>query len=238
MRANAHAIIDRLFAYGDNNPQRIPPLFENFMLRPGVNADRDAAAANTYATATAQLNIDKNPHFEVLGTNATSALVTHGADGGLLLTTAGASADQIIIAPHLNTGVSKWTGTQFNTDKEPAWRTIIKTGASIADVTLWAGLKLTNTGVVATDNDQVLFRYNAAVNEGRWQAIYSVGGTDYELDTGIEVEASIRYQMGVFVGPDRKPYFYIGVENEQPRVVQQGTEAVTASLTTLIRCRR
>lgn len=199
-------------------------LVEQFLTRPGINADKDAAGSDTYNSTDAQLFIDKNDSFEVLGTNATSALVTHSALGGVTLTTAGASGDQIILAPHLNSGFTLWTAATWGTGARPAYGTRVYAGSNIASATYWAGLKLTNTSVTATDNDQVFFRYQDSVNSGKWQAVYSVGGTDYELDTGVTVAASTAYKLEINVDADRIARFYI---NDQ--LVNTASVALTAS---------
>lgn len=62
----------------------------------------------------------------------------------------------------------------------------ISTGAATGSViannlklqTIWAGLKKTNTPVIATDDDQFYARYLPTENSGNWQIITSRGGTD------------------------------------------------------------
>ena len=86
-------------------------LEEWFKKRPGINANLDQAS-------TVEVQRTLNDHFEILGTNMTSALVTFGATtGGILATTAGADQDQAIIALHLDddgtadTGaITAWSG--------------------------------------------------------------------------------------------------------------------------------
>ena len=78
-------------------------LKEFFSQKPGINADMvidpnadDAAALAAYTIA--------NKHFEVLGTNGTSALTTFSAtEGGLTITTDTGDNDQMIILPQLDT---------------------------------------------------------------------------------------------------------------------------------------
>lgn len=203
-------------------------LRENFALRPGLNANRDVPAGDTYNTAQMQLGIDKNPNFEVLGTNATSALVTHSTSGGLTLTTAGASGDQIIILPHLNSAVSAWNVTQWSTDKSITFETVIVTGANITAATIWAGFKLTNTSVVATDDDQVFFRYQDTQNSGKWQIIHSRGGTDTTTNTSLTaVAVSTKYRLRLALNSARQPRFWI---NDQ-EVLYNGLGSVFPALT-------
>lgn len=79
----------------------------------------------------------------------------------------------------------------------------------IADMTIWAGLKLTNTSVTATDNDQAFFRYASATNSGKWQAINSIDGTDTATDSGVTVAATTFYRLRVNIDSSRIARFYI-----------------------------
>jgi hypothetical protein len=169
--------------------------------KPGINADIQNAAEATRMVA--------DPQFEVLGTNGTSALSTYYAEGGITFTTAGADNDQMILVPHLDTNQSAWEQVTWGTDQETVWECALRTTATITSMTIWAGLKLTNTSVTATDNDQAFFRYAAATNSGKWQAIHSIGGTDTATDTDITVAASTTYRLRVAIDSSRIARFYI-----------------------------
>lgn len=190
-------------------------LVENFERKPGINADIQNSSEATRMVA--------NANFEVLGTNASSDDVTLADGGGIKAETDGASADQVIILPHLDTNQTSWSTTKWNTNDEVGWACVTTTGSSVADTTIWAGLKLTNTSVVATDNDQAFFRYAAGTNSGAWQCIYSVGGTDYTLNTDVTVLASTTFKLEIRVDGDRKPHFYIDGDE-----VKIGANALTA----------
>jgi hypothetical protein len=166
--------------------------------KPSLNADIQNSAEATRMIA--------DPDFEVLGTNASSDDVTFNAEGGVTFTTDGADGDGVILLPHLDANQSAWTQVTWGSDKQVEWECFIKTGASVADVVIYAGLKLTNTNVVATDADQAFFRYE---DSGNWDAVYSVGGTDSEDDTGVAVAASTQYHLRIVIDSDRVPRFYI-----------------------------
>lgn len=186
-----------------------PPLFERPTLiwtaglhgKPSLNADIQNTAEATRMLA--------DPHFEVLGTNATSALTTYNAEGGITITTAGADSDFNVILPHLDANQSPWTKWTWGTDREVEWMCRIETGASIANAVIWAGLKLTNTSVTATDANQVFFRYEDDVNSGKWQAVYSVAGTDYAIDTGITAAVNTQMSCHIKIDADRVAYMTI-----------------------------
>jgi len=176
---------------------------------PQLNAVTDPPAGDTYNTAAMAALLNADREFEILGTNASSDDVTANPEGGIILETDGASGDQVILLPHLNTGQSAWTTYTWGTDQQTEWSCHIKTYSNIADIILWAGLKLTNTSTTATDNDQVFFRFAPATNSGKWQAIYSIGGTDTAGDSGVTVAASTEYHLKVTIDSSRIARFYI-----------------------------
>lgn len=181
-------------------------LVEHFRQCPGINAD---LASGTEATRE-----PVNNNFETLGGNATSALVTFADGGGITLTTAGGAnaTDSIIIAPHLDTKQTAWAAAKWNTLDRVIWETTIKTGASL-DCIIWAGLKLTNVNTVATDDNQVYFRYAAAVNSGTWGLVSSRAGTDTTTNSALTVAVSTKYHLMISIDGARVPHFFInGVE--------------------------
>lgn len=200
-------------------------LIERFLQRPALNAVLVIDAGADSATALANF-VQANKNFEVLGTNMTTALCTFADGGGVTVTTATAASDSSIILPHLDTTQTAWAATKWNTLDRVAFSTRIKTGSAIT-ATIWAGLKLTNTPVVATDNDQVFFRYSDAhaTYPTKLLAVYSNAGTDYEIDTGIVMAASTSYELEITIDADRIPRFYVAVGNDgkQPELVATGT---------------
>lgn len=169
--------------------------------KPGINADINSATEATREIA--------DPDFEILGTNGTTALCTYYAEGGVVLTTAGADADQMILAPHLDANQTAWTQVTWGTDKETVWECDITTGANITNAVIWAGLKLTNTPVTATDDNQVFFRYEDDVIAGVLQAVSSIAGTDTATSTGITIAVSTRYHLKIVIGSDRTAKMYV-----------------------------
>ena len=66
--------------------------------------------------------VGKNVNFEVLGTNMTTALATRSATiASINLATAGADQDQAILAPHLDSGQTAWTGVKWGTENQVEW---------------------------------------------------------------------------------------------------------------------
>jgi hypothetical protein len=174
---------------------------EHWMRKPGINAD----IATTNAAATTAIT---NPDFEILGTNANTADVTFDASGGIKCETDGTSLDSIIILPHLDTTQTAWSSVGWSTEKKIGWGCIIETGSSIL-CDIWAGLKLTNTPVTATDANQCFFRYSNATVSGRWQFVSSNANTDTSTDSGITVAASTQYKLEIKINDSREPRFYV-----------------------------
>ena len=189
-------------------------LEEFFSHKPGLTADIIPASAddsNDGATKAefATMNI-ANKHFEILGTNASSDDITFATtDAGILCTLDGADNDQIIVLPHLDTNQTAWTGVLWGTENQVEWECAIKTGAAVTTQLIWAGLKLTNTPTIATDDDQVWFRYSTDDSNTYWMMNYSIGGTDTETATGIAVAANTWYRLRIKILSSRAAEFYI-----------------------------
>ena len=195
--------------YNGRDPGRYY-LEEYFHQRPVLNADLTNSTETTRVVA--------NRNFEVLGTNMTSALSTFDSNrAGINLTTAGADQDQAIVLPHLdnNGGATKeqtaWTGIKWGTENQVQWECSITTGSSIADVKIWAGLKLTNDQLIATDDDQAYFKFQTDADNSEafttyttLHFVHSIGGTDHISDLGITVAASTNYHLKIIIDSDRK----------------------------------
>jgi hypothetical protein len=181
---------------------------ERFLKRPALNADivptnLDPTQAQ-FATILAA-NLD----WEVVGTNATTALCTFAEGGGITLTTAGADGDEMILQTHRDTNQSALFVQNWGSARLPLFQLDLVTGANITNAIIWAGFKLTSTEVVATDDDQFAIRYEDDVNGGRWQLITSNAGVDDTDDSGIAVAVSTVYQLRVEVGADMIPVYTI-----------------------------
>ena len=215
-------------------------LEEWFNRRPGINANLDQAS-------TVEVQRTLNYDWEVLGTNMTSALVTFGATtGGILATTAGADQDQAIIAPHLDddgtadTGaITAWSGCQWGTENETHWETSIMLPA-IDNQKVWAGLKLTNDQLVATDANQAFFKFQTdATNSeafddyAKLHFVHSIAGTDYISQLPITVAANTPYHLKIKIDSDRKASIFVnGIQyNVTTTAGSTGGTAVTTGTT-------
>jgi hypothetical protein len=169
--------------------------------KPSLNAD--------ILNATEATRMIADPDFEILGTNASSDDITFYAEGGITMETDGADGDEVILLPHLDANQSAWSQVTWGTDQNVRWECRFRTGASITNCIIWAGLKLTNTEVTATDADQAFFRFEDDNNNGEWEAVSSIGGSDDEHDTGVVVAINTEYHLVIDIQNDRTAKFYI-----------------------------
>ena len=233
--ASTGVVHDRTMGSGVKDARRYY-LEEWFEKRPALNAvaiiDPNADDATALAT-----HVVANKQFEVLGTNMTTALCTFGTTiAGILVTTAGADADQAIIAPHLDTNQSSWQVNKWGTENSVEWECSVQLPA-IDNQKVWAGLKLTNDQVVATDDDQAFFKFqtDATASEAftdftKLHFVHSIGGTDYISQLPITVAATTPYHLKIVIDSDRKATIFVnGIQyNITTTSGSTGGTAVTA----------
>jgi len=229
---------DRTQGFGIKDARRVY-LEEYFHQAPALNAvniiDPDADSASALAATQAA-----NKNFEVLGTNMTTALSTFAStSAGILLTTAGADQDQAILLPHLDSSQTAWTSTKWGTENSVEWECSIMLPA-LDNQKVYAGLKLTGTAnaqLVATDDDQVFFKYQTDATNSEafsdysyWHLVHSIGGTDYISQIPVTVAANTPYHLKIAIDSDRKATCFInGVQyNVTSTSGSTGGTAVTA----------
>ena len=233
--ASTGVVNDRTQGFGLRDARRYY-LYESFAKKPGLNAvaiiDPDANSASDLAAYTIV-----NKDFETLGTNMTTALTTFpGTSAGILMTTAGADQDQSILLPHLDANQSAWAKVLWGTENSVEWECSIMLPA-LDNQKVWAGLKLTNDQLVATDDDQIFFKFQSdATNSeafttfANWHLVHSIGGTDYISKLPIAVAANTIYHLKIKINSDRKATCYVnGVQyNITSTSGSTGGTAVTA----------
>jgi hypothetical protein len=220
-------------------------LYESFLQRPALNAvvsapltDADATAAANDAIIVARAIANRN--FEVLGTNMTTELCTFNAtSAGIVLTTATADQDQAILAPHLDTNQSAWQVTKWGTENQVDWECSINPNA-IDNQKLWAGLKLTNDQLVATDDDQAYFKFQTDADNSetftdftKLHFIHSIAGTDYISQLPITVAANTIYHLRIQINSARQAAIFVnGIQyNVTTTAGSTGGTAVTTGTT-------
>ena len=152
------------------------------------------------------------------------------------MTTAGADQDQSILLPHLDTNQSAWSKVLWGTENQVEWECSISLPA-LDNQKVWAGLKLTNDQLVATDDDQIFFKFQSdATNSeafttfANWHLVHSIGGTDYISKLPIAVAADTLYHLKIKIDSDRKATIFVnGVQyNITSTAGSTGGTAVTA----------
>jgi len=184
-------------------------LDEWFLQRPGLNADIDAVS-------TTEVQRALNRNWEALGTNMTTALCTFNTtSAGIVATTAGADQDQAILTPHLDTAATAWAGCLWGTENQVHWETSIALPA-IDNQKVWAGLKLTNDQLVATDANQAFFKFQTdATNSEAFtdytllHFVHSIGGTDYISALPITVAADTIYHLRITFDSSRQMSIFV-----------------------------
>ena len=233
--ASTGVVHDRTQGFGLRDARRYY-LYESFAKKPGLNAvsiiDPDADSASALAAY-----VIANRDFETLGTNMTTALTTFpGTSAGIKMTTAGADQDQAILLPHLDANMSAWSKVLWGTENQVEWECSIMLPA-LDNQKVWAGLKLTNDQLVATDDDQIFFKFQSdATNSeafttfANWHLVHSIGGTDYISKLPIAVAANTPYHLKIAIDSDRKATIFVnGVQyNITSTAGSTGGTAVTA----------
>ena len=247
--ASTGVVHDRTFGTPAKDARRFY-LEEYFYQRPGLNAiniiDPDADDATALAVTQAA-----NKNFETLGTNYTTALTTFAStSAGVLMTTATADQDQGILLPHLDTNQTVWSGTKWGTENQVQWECSIQ-AAQTDNEKIWAGLKLTNDQLLATDDDQVYFKFQTdATNSEAFTSfsyihlVHSIANTDYISRTPVAFAADTPYHLKIVIDSDRKmTYFINGIQynvtttagstlGTAVTAVQPGTAAVKSAALT------
>ena len=233
--ASTGVVHDRTFGTPAKDARRYY-LEEYFSKKPGLNAvsiiDPDADSASALAAY-----VIANRDFETLGTNYTTALTTFAAhQAGILMTTATADQDQGILLPHLDTNQTAWSGTKWGTENQVQWECSLQ-AAQTDNEKIWAGLKLTNDQLIATDDDKIFFKYATDAGNGEaldtfanWHVIHSIGGTDYISRLPIAFAADTPYHLKIVIDSDRKATVFVnGIQyNLTSTSGSTGGTAVTA----------
>ena len=230
--ASTGVVHDRTFGTPAKDARRYY-LEENFLQRPGLNANIDQVS-------TVEVQRALNRNWEALGTNMTTALCTFATTGaGVLVTTATADEDQGILLPHLDTAATAWAGCLWGTENSVHFETSLQIPA-LDNQKVWTGLKLTNDQLVATDANQMFFKYQTdATNSeafsdfAKWHFVYSIADTDYISVLPITVAINTPYHFKIEVDSDRKAAIFVnGIQyNVTTTAGSTGGTAVTTGTT-------
>ena len=105
---------------------------------------------------------------------------------------------------------------------------------------VWAGLKLTNDQLVATDDNQAFFKFQTDATNSEaftdftlWHFVHSIGGTDYISQIPVTVAADTPYHLKIVIDSDRKAAIFVnGIQyNVTTTSGSTGGTAVTTGTT-------
>lgn len=164
---------------------------ETFTQKPAVPAD--------YAA-------QYNPLFTYSGYSGHTGQVTHTADG-LKIQPSGFSSSFGCVQPY--SGGALALSGYLAAGKQPSYYIKYKTGSSVASHIIHAGLKVTQTDVVATDDDQVFFRFADGFNDNKVVLHISNAGTDYAYLTDTVLVADTVYEFEIDIDENGKVRAYI-----------------------------
>ncbi len=187
--------------------------------KPGINADIDSATEAVREIA--------DEDFEVQGTNGVSSSTSIVAEGGVLLTTAGADNDQIIIVPHQDSNQTAWKEVTWGSDREVSYQCLVKTGTNIGNVAYVLGLK-SDLDMGIDDADLGVFNFNTDDSDVNWGFVGNeAAGTVVDTDTGITVTINTLYKMRLTCGPDSIMKAFINDEYVGEQSFEAGAEDFT-----------
>lgn len=183
---------------------------DRFSKRPILAADLDPATVNQTAQ---RLLTGANLDWIISGTNAANAGSALNTEGGILLTTAGADNDQIVLSPATainSIGQSPFGVTQWQPDHAARFEATIELPA-ITNITAQVGFALTTALDLTTDDDYIKFQFSTegATSTANWTVATGVGGTDVELDAGIAPVAARSIRLAIEIPASGRIRAYI-----------------------------
>lgn len=162
-------------------------------------------ASDSFAVELKRLEIPNN-NFTIEGDGASnnSASYPAGEQAGINLASS-SDTTSVIITPNTNTNQTAWHNVKWGTENQVEWECAFLTTTYLADsdMKIWAGLKLTNTDTITTDNDQIYFLYDSTNLVKSWRIVISINGTDYVSNTPVTVKQSTIYKFRISIDNNR-----------------------------------
>ncbi len=159
----------------------------------------------------AALAAGEDPVWDIsLGVAGDVALITTNG-GALRLDTAAADGDQVVLTTSQATSIFG-DGAFWDTDLQPGFYATVRldTAAnSLHNARIFMGLKLSNTDVLGTDDDQAIWHMdaNALTTPQPWSTVTS--NTDVDITRLYRnAEASTVVGLGVLLDEGRRPHYF------------------------------
>ena len=190
-----------------------------------------------------------NQNFVLGGVSGGSLQVSSGSGrpasfAGIKLVTGSTDNDYTVLTPRdaeteLPTGFdsSAWSSVPFGTENKIDFSCGISTSSTITETAIWAGLKLTEVGTIATDADQAYFLYSSdddaqtgtLTTNGNLHFVYSVGGVDHITDLGIAITTNTVYKLRISFDETRR--ISVFVNNTQHGLTSTPTTTTAGGVT-------
>jgi len=161
----------------------------------------NSITAKSFVVQIKRLEIPNN-NFIVEGDGANNSKVTFSTTKGGIVIEPNTFNSSIIVSPNTNTDQSVWHNVKWGTENQLEWTCSISI-EDINDVVIWSGLKLTNTHVLTTDNDQIYFLYDSSNIVKTWYIVISINGVDYVSVTPLIVDVSKNYKFRISIDKSR-----------------------------------
>ncbi len=181
-------------------------------------------------------------HVELIGNNAADTDASRSAAVGGIRLTGGTNGDAAIIIGHQDASQSGLGGTEWATDHEVQYETLIRTGASVASQTIAAGLGLVSNlagaaaFTFAINDDAAFFVYGdtdddtgALADNTKLYFVTNHGaGNDVRVQLPITVEANTVYRLGITIDSSRKVSIFVNGEQYSLQGLTDAAEYTSA----------
>ena len=198
----------------------------------GLCKIRIGTNATDIASMTFTLFVEIDPHIIpnqnfVLTGNASvtdQSVIWATSHAGINIATAAVDNSPVTVWPRSSSDVgfgggtaapTAWRGIGFGTENKTEFKCAISTDASIADLGIVAGMKLTSTLAFGTDANQCAFIYGSddtlgtLTTNANLHFIYSIAGVDYITDLGLPLAVNTTYKLIIKIDSNRKISIYV-----------------------------
>lgn len=139
-----------------------------------------------------------NLDWELIGQGAAAAFDVRG---GIEVETGAGQGDLAAVVPQTTATQTALQAIEWITSSDLIFDAAVRfDGDNLDDLLVAAGFKLTSVAAVATDDDQLIFSFDAPGGETTILAVSSVAGVDVIVDTGILIEADRQYRLTILTG--------------------------------------
>lgn len=164
-------------------------------------------------------DIVKNNYFTLQGTGFPTIEYDSNYSGVKLTTDATTTSSQAVLFSDSSAHNNPVSNGGLKTNTLVEFETSITLPSVAADFSLIAGLKLTNTPLITTDNNQAMFIFGQdeplvggsadLASNTTLHFVYSVAGSDYITNLGLTLVADREYHLKIKINKQRKICIYV-----------------------------